>query len=104
MHFTPLNSTSKLLAIGLAAVLTGLLADLYRGSRQQSFPVLFMLAGAAAAWLLWPIISRQELATIWPSVLPAIIYLGWMAAWSDALRDRPIRASGAAWVLGLSVG
>ena len=104
LHFTPLNSTSKLLAIGLAAVLTGLLADLYRGSRQQSFPVLFMLAGAAAAWLLWPIISRQELATIWPSVLPAIIYLGWMAAWSDALRDRPIRASGAAWVLGLSVG
>ena len=104
LHFAPLTSTSKLLALGLAVVVIGLLADLYKGSRQQSFPLLFILGAAGAAWLVWPILSRRELAEVWPSVLPGIVFLGWMAAWSDGLRDKPIRASGAAWVLGLSVG
>jgi len=104
LHFTPLSSTAKLLLIGFGAVLMGLAADLYRGSRQQSFPVLFLFGAASAGWLLWPLISRQELSAIWPSVLPAIVYLGWMAAWSDAVRARPLRATGAAWVLGLTIG
>ncbi|MCB1810541.1 MAG: hypothetical protein KDK04_02285 [Candidatus Competibacteraceae bacterium] len=102
--FMPLTSTSKLLALGLAAAAVGLAADLYRGSRQQSFPLLFLLGAVGAVWLIWPILSRQELAEIWPSVLPGIFFLGWMAAWSDGLRDKPIRATSAGWVLGLSVG
>ena len=104
LQFEPLTSTSKLLILGLAAILVGLLADLYRGSRQQSFPLLFILGTAGAAWLLWPILSRQELTAIWPSILPGILFVGWMAAWSDGLRNKPIRASSMAWVLGFTVG
>lgn len=104
LNFTPLTSTSKLLLIGGAAVIIGIFLDLYRGSRQQSFPIIFILATIAAGWLLWPLISRNELSEIWPSVLPGMLYLGWLAAWSDGLRDRSIRATSAVWVLSFAVG
>lgn len=97
-----LNTADKILWLSIAALLVGLVYDIYSGSRQQSFPLLFALAGAAAVWLLWPLLGRQPLTETWPLTLAAVVYLGWLAAWSDGLRDEPLRAAGAGWVLALS--
>jgi hypothetical protein len=97
------DHTGKILLLGLAALVIGLLYDIYWGSRQQSFPLLMLLAGAAAFWLSWGTLTQQPLPEIWPATLGAIAYLAWMAAWSDGLREQPVRATSIGWVLSMAI-
>lgn len=43
------DTNDKLLLLGLAALIVGLIYDIYWGSRQQSFPLLILLAAAAGS-------------------------------------------------------
>src|SRR5439155_277568 len=59
--FEPLTATRKIILLGLAAPLAGLVIDFaFRPTRLEAW-VLALGGAAAAAWIFWPILAQKDL-------------------------------------------
>ena len=102
--FFPLRSTNKIFLCGLAAVVIGLLLDVYRWNRRYVPPLLFVVAGVVALWLVWPRLTRLEGLELWALVVGSVAYVGWLVAAMEGLRDRPLRADSAILTIATGTG
>jgi hypothetical protein len=103
-QFQPWTSTRKIIALGLGAGAAGLLLDVYPGSRRWLPVLLFMLAGAAALWLGWPVLKRREGLELWTRGIGSALFGGWCAAAMESLRSQPLQAASAAVAMGFGTG
>lgn len=103
LDFSALNSTRKVLLLGLAAVIVGALVELLADRhRIPVFAVLALLAGAGGLWVVAPVLGRQD-GMAWAMLATgAFVYPAWHAAWSAELRDDTLRYATAGWVLALA--
>lgn len=103
-QFHPWTSTRKIIALGLGAGGLGLLLDFYPGSRRWLPVLLFILAGAAALWLSWPVLQRREGADLFLMGAGSILFTGWCTAVVEPLRLNSAQASAVAVALGFGTG
>ena len=103
-QFHPWTSTRKIIAMGLAAGGLGLLLDIYPWGRRWLPVLLFILAGAAALWLTWPVLKRREGLELWSLGIGSVLFTGWCAAAMESLRSKPDQAGSAVVALGFGVG
>lgn len=99
----PLTSTRKILLLAAVAVLLGVVLDHVWRSRRLVPWVLAVVAVAAGVWVIWPVLKRAEGWDI-GLLLLAPVYVAWLIAWADGLRDKAIPASTAALALGVGTG
>lgn len=104
LEFTPLTSTRKIMLLGIAAVVSGLLIDLIPKTRKATGVVVFVAGIAAVAWLVWAQLMRENPVVALPVALGCALYVGWLAAMTESLRDRPAAAASAAVALGFGTG
>ena len=103
--FTPLSATRKIILLGLAAPVIGIVVDFaFRPTRLGS--ILLAIAGAAAAaWVFWPVLSQKELAR---AVLPgatALLATAWVIGFSEQrLAGDSVRTAASGLALGLGTG
>jgi hypothetical protein len=100
----PLSATRKIVFLGLAAALAGVVLDLAGLARGRLRWVIAFAGAVALVWVLFPALSQRDLAL-------AIAYGAGLAAFTasvvwgfDALSDRPVRAGSAALAMGLATG
>ena len=103
-QFQPWTSTRKIIALGLGATGLGLLLDIYPWGRRWLPGVLFLVAGAAALWLIWPVLQRRHGMELWLLGAGSLSVDGWCAAAMESLRAKPVQAVGAAVALGYGTG
>jgi hypothetical protein len=101
--FFPLRSTTKILILGLLGVGVGLVLDIIPG-RRGVWPLLFFSGVAAALWLAWSVLGRYELKDMFLIGGGGVLFVGWMAAMMEGLRDRPLVADSAALSLAAGTG
>jgi len=103
--FTPLTATRKIILLGLAAPVAGILIDFGFKPNRAGAAFLALLAAAAAVWVFWPVLAQKSGRDLW--------LLGATAAGAVALlvgigmtflAAQPVRAGAAALVTALGVG
>jgi len=82
-----LDSTTKIVLLGVAAAVLGLLRDRFADDRGWIPVALFLLGAAAITWVIWPVLVRREGAPFWSLLAGAVAYVGWMWAASEFVRD-----------------
>ena len=59
--FSPLTATRKIILLGLAAPLAGIVIDFaFRPTRLEA-RMLALAGAAAAAWIFWPVLAQMDL-------------------------------------------
>lgn len=99
---TPLNSTHKIIWIGIASGLIGIPLSLLNWSLWR--PVITVLAGSAAIWVALNILLKHPTPTALQWGAGCALYAGWIAFWMDDLQESPVRAASAGMALGLGTG
>jgi hypothetical protein len=103
--FTPLTATRKIILLGLAAPVVGLLADFAFKPKRGGYALFALAGGAAALWVFWPVLAQQETAQAWLLGGTAVFATAWMVGFSQLfLSEHPIRAGSAGLGLGLGSG
>ena len=103
--FSSLNATRKIILLGLAAPLVGIVVDFaFRPTRLGAY--LLAIAGAAcAAWVFWPVLSQKELARALLPGAVAVIASAWIVGFSERrLAADSVRAGAAGLALGAGSG
>ncbi|MFQ5469516.1 MAG: hypothetical protein ACE5EH_04325 [Gammaproteobacteria bacterium] len=100
----PLTSTRKIILLVAIATLAGLLADVFRGNRVLITWISGLLAAVAVAWVIWPVVRRQEGAELWIILLPSILYVAWTVSSVESLRIKSSSISMAILALGFGTG
>ena len=104
-NFTPLTATRKIILLGLAAPIVGILADFAFKPTRIGGIVLALGGAVATLWVFWPVLSQKEAAQAWLPGCTAVIATAWMIGFSQIfLSDQPIRAGAAGLGLGLGTG
>jgi hypothetical protein len=103
--FTPLTATRKIILLGLAAPLAGIVVDFaFRPTRLGSY-VLGAAGAAAAAWVFWPVLSQKDLARALLPGATAVLATAWVIAYSERrLAGDGVRAGAAGLALGIGTG
>jgi hypothetical protein len=102
--FSPLTATRKLVVLGMAAPVLGVLADLAFKPTRVTAPVLGGIFGVASVWVFWSVLAQKPLAE--GALLGAGVFalVAWTVALTVSLQGDPIRAGAAGLGLGLGVG
>jgi hypothetical protein len=102
LQFTPLTALRKVLILGLAAPLAGILVDFAFKPTRLGALLLALAAGAATLWVFWPVLANKPPGEAWlrggAVVGAAVLMVGSMPA-GDA-----IRAGAGGLALGVGVG
>ena len=104
-NFTPLTATRKIILLGFAAPIIGMLADFaFKPTRIGA--MVFALAGAAATlWVFWPILAQKEAPQAWLFGATAVVSITWSIGFSQIyLTGHGVRAGAAGLGLGLGAG
>jgi len=104
-NFIPLSATRKIILLGLAAPLAGIVADFaFRPTRLGS--TLLAIAGAAAAaWVFWPVLAQKDLARALVPGATAVLATAWVVWFSEQrLAGDSVRAGASGLSLGLGTG
>jgi hypothetical protein len=105
LQFTPLTALRKILLVGTAAPLVGVLVDFAFKPTRLGSAILAAAAGAAALWVFWPIIAAKPPHEAWlrggTAVLAAALSVGIAQA---CLAGDPVRAGASGLAFGLGVG
>lgn len=102
--FEPLTATRKIVVLGGAAALLGVVADLAFRPTRFTGGVLGALFGGAALWAFASILSQKS--PLDAAVLGAglVAFTGWLVAATVSLHYDPVRAGAAGLGLGLGAG
>jgi hypothetical protein len=103
-QFFPLTSTRKILILGLIAIALGLIIDSNKIKIKNLFPVMGVLGAAAALWVIWPVLVRQEGAAVFIMLIPSVAYSAWLTASTNKLRLQTDQGAMVALALGLGTG
>src|SRR6266850_399776 len=103
--FEPLTATRKIIILGLAAPLAGIVIDFaFRPTRLEAW-VLALAGAAAAAWIFWPLLAQKGLER---ALLPggiAVLATAWTVGFSHSrLAEDGVRAGAAGVALGVGAG
>jgi len=103
--FAPLTETRKIILLGLAAPLVGIVIDFaFRPTRLEAWG-LALAGAAAAAWIFWPLLAQKDLER---ALLPggtAVLAAAWTIGFSHSrLAEDGVRAGAAGLALGVGVG
>ena len=99
---SPLTASRKIVWLGLASGLVGVLFSWLNGSLWR--PVLAVLAGAAAIWVELPVLRHQPLEVAMQWAAGSALFVGWLVFWIDTLQGDSSRAGSAGVALGLGSG
>lgn len=102
LQLTPLNSTRKMLIVGLGAFAAGMALEL-AGERRKRGWIAWALAAAAAGsalWLIWPRLGRLPAIEAGGTAALAALYAGLLVPLVDGLNRQPLAQSVAAVGLG----
>jgi hypothetical protein len=100
--YAPLTGTRKIIWLGLASGLLGILLTLISGSLWR--PILAILSAAATVWVVFSTLSQYNTAHALQWGLGIALYVAWIVFWMDDLQDAPTRAASAGLALGLGSG
>jgi hypothetical protein len=100
--FEPLTSTRKIVLLGIASGLVGVLFNLLGGFLWR--PFIAVLAAACAVWVCMRVLQQQPLALALQWGFACAFYVGWLVYLMDGLSETPVRASSAGLALGLGTG
>lgn len=103
--FSPLTATRKIILLGFAAPVAGIVVDFaFRPTRLGSY--LLAVAGAAcAAWVFWPVLGQKELARALLPGATALLACAWAIGFSERrLAGDSVRAGAAGLALGAGSG
>jgi hypothetical protein len=103
--FSPLTATRKVILLGFAAPIVGMLADFAFKPTKIGAVVLALAGGAGALWAFWPVLAQKEAAQTWLLGATAVASVAWLIGFSQMyLSDNGIRAGAAGLGLGLGTG
>lgn len=103
--FTPLTATRKIILLGFAAPIVGVLADFAFKPTKIEAVVLALAGGAAALWVFWPVLAQKEAAQAWLLGGTAVASVAWLIGFSQVyLSGDGVRAGAAGLGLGLGTG
>ena len=103
--FEPLTATRKIILLGFAAPLAGIVIDFaFRPTRFEAW-ALALAGGAAAAWIFWPILAPKGIErTLLPGGV-ALLATAWTVGFSHSrLAEDGVRAGAAGLALGAGAG
>ena len=103
--FAPLTATRKIILLGLAAPVAGIVIDFaFRPTRFEAW-VLALAGAATAAWIFWPILAQKDLERALLAGGTAVLATAWTIGFSHSrLAEDGVRAGAAGLALGAGVG
>lgn len=105
LQFTPLTATRKVLILGIAAPLVGMLADFAFKPTWTGAALLAFAAGGATLWVFWPVLLQKSAPQAWVLGATAAVTLAFMIGFAQLrLAEDSVRAGAAALGLGLGAG
>lgn len=102
--FSPLTATRKIVVVGIAAALIGVVAGLaFRPTRSTGW-VLGALFGLSSVWVFWSVLAQRPLleAFLYGAGIAALVV--WLVALTVSLHADPLRAGAAGLALGFGSG
>lgn len=104
-NFTPLTATRKIILLGLAASVAGILIDFGFKPNRAGAAFLAVLSAVAAMWVFWPVLSQKSGRDLWllgATVSGSVAVL--VGIGMTFLAAQPVRAGAASLVTALCVG
>jgi hypothetical protein len=105
LQLFPLTATRRLLLVGTAAPLVGMLVDFAFRPRRLGAALLAFAAAGCALWVFWPVLVQKPPAQAWALGGAMVFAVGLLTAWAQS---RPaldgVRAGAGALAAGLGVG
>jgi hypothetical protein len=102
--FSPLSASRKILLVGLATPLMGLVADFLPRAGRVFLPAFALAAALAAVWVFLPVLQNKDAATAWP-IAAGLALLAFALVWLvGARRDDGVRTAAAGVGLGVALG
>lgn len=103
--FMPLTATRKIILLGFAAPVIGMLIDFGFKANRTGAAMLALAAGAAALWIFWPVLSQKGVLPIWQYGGAAAVAVAFMVGFGQLfLANNGVRAGAAGLGTGLGVG
>jgi len=103
--FTPLTATRKIILLGFAAPIVGMLVDFAFKPTKIGAVVLALAGGAGALWAFWPVLAQKEAAQAWLLGATAVASVAWLIGFSQMyLSGHGVRAGAAGLGLGFGAG
>lgn len=102
--FWPLTAIRKLELAVLAGTALALAIDILLSKSRFIFILPPIFAALATLWVLSSAFSQVAPAHKWQYVGGVALFVAWLAAACDGLRDDSVKSSAAAWGLGLGAG
>lgn len=99
---SPLTASRKIVWLGLTSGLVGVFLGYFSSSLWR--PVLAVLAGAAAIWVVLPVLRHQPLEVAMQWAAGCALFAAWLVFWMDTLQHDSARAGSAGVALGLGSG
>ena len=104
-NFTPLTATRKIILLGFAAPIVGMLADFAFKPAKTGAVVLAATGAAGALWAFWPVLAQKEPAQAWLLGTTAVASVAWLIGFSQMyLSGHGVRAGAAGLGLGFGAG
>ncbi len=104
-NFSPLTVTRKIILLGMAAPIVGILADFAFKPTRAGGVMLALASAAATLWVFWPVLAQRETAQAWLLAGTVTVATAGMVGFSQIfLSEHPIRAGSAGLGLGLGAG
>ena len=103
--FVPLTATRKIILLGFAAPIAGILIDFAFKPNRLGGALLALLAGAAALWVFWPVLAQKDAARSALLGGSAAVAAAFMVGFGQLfLANDGVRAGAAGLAAGVGVG
>ena len=102
--FSPLNATNKIVLLGLAAPVVGLLVDFAFKPTRLGLVVLALAAGAAAVWTFMSVLQQKELQQALIIGGGCAAFLAWLVCFGLVQAEHSVRTGAVGLGLGLGGG
>jgi hypothetical protein len=104
LAFDPLTAARRIILLGVAAAVVGVLADALARTARSAGVALGVAFGAAAVWVFWTALAHKSAREAALLGALAALAVGGTVALTHRLRDAPVRAGAAGLGLGLGAG
>ncbi|VAW86004.1 hypothetical protein MNBD_GAMMA16-78 [hydrothermal vent metagenome] len=86
-QLTPITSTKKIVLLGLAAVMVGLILDYLKPQPLIKLFIMALSAIAASTWLVWPVAMRQSGLELYQLIAFPALYMIWLSSFLTSIKD-----------------